>query len=119
MGKRERIKDFINSLNTNQFIEWMNNDYLDNQTHGKFCKIHEMIDDSYWNEYLKPLGCDIAWGVANGCQRNLFNKTDNYVQYDGIDCFFFTFEDKEDYLTNITNIDTIIDEIINSNIKIN
>lgn len=117
-NNRQQVKDFINGLSTSQFIEWMNKSFLDVYEHGFFCDIHKMDDNSYWTEYLKPLGCNIAWGVANGCEKYFFNKEDTYVQYNEVEGYFMTFDNKDDFFTKIVDIDYIIDDVISKGINI-
>jgi hypothetical protein len=105
----EQGKAFFNSLTDEQFVKWMNEEFL-NPLDDRLGKIHEMTDDNYWTTYLKKLGMDIAWGVFNGCHRNSFNKTDRYVQYISEEVFFVTFNTKEDFFTDVWDMNSLIEE---------
>jgi hypothetical protein len=99
------------NMSTEEFVRWMNSEFLDPHEHGHYCKIHEMTDDNYWTTYLRPLGCDIAWGVANGVNRGCFSKTEQYVQYIGDDNSFVTFDDKQQFFDEICPLDVILEDM--------
>ena len=105
------MREKILNMSTEEFVQWMNDEYLDPYQHGRFSKIHEMTDDNYWTTYLRPLGCDIAWGVANGVNRGCFSKTEQYVQYIEDGDFFVTFDDKQQFFEEICLLESLIEDM--------
>lgn len=105
------IRERLDYMTTEQFIEWMNYEFLDPHEHGHYCKIHEVMDDSYWTDYLRPLGYDIAWGVANGVNKGCFSKSERYVQYISEDNSFVTFDNKEQFFDEVWPLDLIVEEM--------
>lgn len=105
------LKTWIENMSTEEFVQWMNQVFLNPHDHGRYCKIHKMGNDRYWQEYLRPLGLDIAWGVATGVEIGEFRKTDTWVQYIEDDCKFITFDSKEQFFNEIWPLDDIIYEM--------
>ena len=96
---------------TEEFVKWMNKDFLNPYDHGHYCKIHKMNDEKYWQNYLRPLGADIAWGIATGVEFGMFYKTSTWVQYIEDDCKFISFETKEEFFSNIMSLEDILEEL--------
>ena len=94
-----------------EFVEWMNNEFLDPHNHGKLCKIGRMDSEHYWFDYLRPLGCDIAWCVANGVEQGWYRKSDDYVQYIEGDGYFVTFSTIDDYYDEVMSKEDLLYEL--------
>lgn len=105
------LKTRIEDMSTEEFVQWMNEEFLDPHEHGHYCKIHEMTDDNYWTVYLRKLGYDIAWGVANGVNKGCFSKTERYVQYIGEENCFVTFDDKEQFFSEVWPLDALVEDM--------
>lgn len=108
---KDDLRVRLQSMTTEEFVQWMNSEFLDPHEHGHYCKIHEMTDDNYWTTYLRPLGSDIAWGVANGVNKGCFSKTDLYVQYVGDDNFFVTFDNKQQFFDEVWPLDALVEDM--------
>ena len=105
------LKTRIENMSTEEFVQWMNQVFLNPYDHGRYCKIHKMNDEEYWQNYLRPLGADIAWGIATGVEFGVFYKTSTWVQYIEDDCKFISFETKEEFFNEIWPLDDIIYEM--------
>lgn len=96
---------------TEEFVKWMNKEFLDPHNHGKLCNIGRADSEYYWFDYLRPLGCDIAWCVANGVEQGWYRKSDDYVQYiDGGD-YFITFNTIDDYYDTVMSKEGLLYEL--------
>lgn len=104
------MKTKIQKMTTEEFVKWMNEEFLDPYEHGRFSRIHKMNDDKYWAEYLRPLGCEIASGVENGVISGSFSSNEQYVQYIDDNSRFISFDSKEQFFNEVYPLDAIIEE---------
>lgn len=108
------MKEIILSMTTDEFVEWMNFEFLDPHSHGYLSRIFRMNDDYYWTSYLKGIGSNIALSIANGIEQGCFRKTDTFVQYRIDDNTMVSFNDKEDFFERVWPLSEIVEEIIES-----
>lgn len=98
-------------MTTDEFVEWMNFEFLDPHSHGHLSLIFRMNDDYYWTSYLKGIGSYIALSIANGIEQGRFRKTDTFVQYRIDDNTMVSFNDKEDFFERVWPLSEIVKEI--------
>ena len=97
--------------NTEEFVKWMNEDFLNPYDHGHYCKIHRVDNDAYWSKYLRPLGAEIMYALEKGINDGSYCSYDNYAQYIDADCRFVSFDDKEEYFASIMPLKDILEEL--------
>lgn len=97
--------------NTEEFIKWMNKEFFNPYDHGYYCKIHRIDDDAYWSKYLRPLGAKIAYALVKGTNDYCFDTYNIYAQYIDADEYFLSFDDMEDYFTNVLPLADILREL--------
>jgi hypothetical protein len=105
------LKTRIENMSTEEFVQWMNEVFLNRNDHGYYCKIHEIDDDKYWSDYMRPIGAEIAIGIAKGVEWGRFNRGERYVMYVEYDDNFITFDTKEQFFNEIWPLDDIIYEM--------
>lgn len=105
------MKNKLQNMTTENFIHWMNSEFLDPHKHGRFNKIHTMEDNSYWSYYLCSLGFNLALAISNGVKKGCFNTSEQYVQYIEDDNFFLSFDTKEQFFSEVYSLESILQEI--------
>lgn len=105
------IRERLDSMSTEEFVEWMNSEFLNRGDHGDYCKIYELYDDNYWSDYVRPMGADIAVGVAKGFKYGRFDYSEQYVLYIDFDDNFITFDTKEQFFDEVWPLDDIVAEM--------
>ena len=97
--------------NTEEFVKWMNFEFLNTYDHGHCCKIYRTDNDAYWSKYLRLLGAEMMYALENGINSGSYSSYDNYAQYIDADSKIISFDDMDEYFSNIMSLEDILDEL--------
>ena len=94
---REQAKEILNGMSLKECITMWNNGATDMRQRS--AEIYEVEDDERWEWLSNELGAYYLIGdVVKSSKENKFCHYDRYFFYDENNCYFYSFEDKDDLM---------------------